>query len=283
MDQTMPVFGDPNKEDRPTLSVGIVGLEVDPWEEQIRNCTTKFQSLCTSQRRSHHLPLWKPIHQATPGTLLRHRQRTQLQWPTQQCPLAAPWQKPPSLALNCPLLVRGTSVTPKTPLATGSGSAKRRVTTPMRPHKEPPYKCDNNLHSVSIDDIAPSCAIYVTPQAGVYRFQHNDELWGFASNPPRSEGMRILNQFGEWSDSIRRDLEDFHAALVIQLPRVSVYRVLHAAILAWGPYATALATLRCLRAMRRWLLDNRSCPSTAKHLRGIHVAHGQKALRSHLS
>ena len=33
VDQTVSVFGDPNKEERPTLSVGIVGLEVDTWEE----------------------------------------------------------------------------------------------------------------------------------------------------------------------------------------------------------------------------------------------------------
>ena len=48
----------------------------------------------------------------------------------------------------------------------------------------------------------------------------------------RSEGMRILNKFGDWSDSIRSDFEDFHAALVIQSQRVSEYRGLHEAILA---------------------------------------------------
>ena len=100
----------------------------------------------------------------------------------------------------------------------------------MRPHKEPPHKCSKNLHSVSIDDVALPSATFITPQAGVYRFQHNDDIWGFACNPPQSEGMRLLNLFGDWSDSIRRDLEDFHAALVIQPQRVSEYRILHEAI-----------------------------------------------------
>ena len=129
-----------------------------------------------------------------------------------------------------PIAFRCSKATPEPPLATGSGSAKRRVTTPVRPHKEPPRKCSKNLHSVSITDVALPCATFITHQPGVYRFRHNEDIWGFACNPPQSEGMRLLNLFGDWSDSTRRNLEDFHAAFVIHLQRVSEYRVSHEAI-----------------------------------------------------
>ena len=57
------------------------------------------------------------------------------------------------------------------------------------------------------------------------------DIWGYAfNNMVLSEGMRLLNVFGDWSDSTRCNLEDFHAAVVIHPQRVSEYPISHEAI-----------------------------------------------------